>query len=170
MKSISRLAVSINAKEPSRDDDGHVDGMVFTKMIAKLPDLRELSIGTAHDSLFMNRRFHVESSSLRVLNTSKLIKGVWISCECPKLELFCCRGGGYPLGSFPLFSAEQLNGMVAFQETCVRDDTLRVPFGIVEFAGLSVPATCECVVQEFFSEDYSPRTRAFISAMRFDTA
>jgi len=152
LSSITNLEVGLCCHLSARGS-WPINGTVFYKMIKNLTSLTKLSIKTSKsNSCVHGRRFLIMSPTLKILDTTGLGKHVWVSClECPKLERFKCNGAAYGNGTRPLFTGDDLVNMDSFEESFVKDGDLKVNAGRVDFAGLDVPDTCECILRDFCS-------------------
>jgi hypothetical protein len=136
MPTISKLKLSFGVS--CRGQSLPFDGMFISKVIKNLTVLRELTLATRSAQELYSNRFHVESPTLRILDVQGLTKHVWISCKCPRLERFLCKGGLYGNGSRPASHPPE-------QTIHNSSSGIYLYAGAVPFGGLEIPNDCMCI-------------------------
>ncbi|CAB9520839.1 expressed unknown protein [Seminavis robusta] len=139
LESIESLSISLGCFTADREADSNV----VTKLIHKLPGLRSLTLSCPNS--VRNWRFHIQSLSLEVIDTTGLGKHTYVSCDCPQLRTFSCVGGVYGNGTVPKLTEDQHESIFA---------TMNNAANVVLLAGefpcpyLSVPNSCEVRLKE----------------------
>jgi hypothetical protein len=150
MPSISKLKLSFGVS--CRCESLPFDGMLISKVIKNLPVLRELTLANRNAQELHTHRFHVESPTLRILNVHGLTKGVWISCKCPRLERFLCKGSVYGNGSRPVSLPP---------EQTIHNSPSGIYFyaGAVPCWGLEIPNDCMCIFADVSRYEFDSALR-----------
>ena len=150
MASISKLKISLSFARGLSRHGSHIEGNCFTNMIRNLVNLKELELAYGGwTELCYLRLFHIESSSLEKINVTGLAKGMYVSCNCPRLEQFICNGHHYGNGVIPRLSLQQYDNLFDEEEEN-NSDLVTTPSTFI-FPRLIVPDTCQMVLKDFFS-------------------
>ena len=119
------------------------DTSIFTKLIKKLDNIRELEIATNESSarsshlLQPSTTYDIESTSLQSLGTFGLWKGIFVSCHCPQLQYFCCNGSFYGNGV-----RKPPEGFATDDIIEQREDRVVVRHSVENFPSFRVPRSC----------------------------
>lgn len=149
LKSIQELQIVLELAESHTTYA--VDRLFFTHLICKLPRLRFLYIACGSFELD-HWVFHIKSNSLRQLLVPNFTKHACFSIDCPRLQLFRCRGQFSGLGQAP------------------EEQQLRVYQKVVDI--VKAPASCVAVVDSIGNVSRHPvgmRLRDFLADADFLT-
>ncbi|CAB9524911.1 expressed unknown protein [Seminavis robusta] len=129
---------------------------IFERLICDLEALERLKLAHKDTRPFQWQfpRFYgcfvIKSNSLKFLDVVGLAGGMWIQCQCPRLEIFRCKGGGIKEGngSLPNLNRQQFDSTKA-KFSQIESVTANLKLLEVPFVGLTIPRSCECTVISF---------------------
>jgi len=139
------VTVGVVGYENNGELNGHFDGMIVTRIVENLDQLRELSV-KSNGSCMYGRRIHIASQTLNTLDVSRLSKQSYISGVLPNLTTLLYHANVYGSGIVPEFNAGQLQHVrYVNRHNDEYERECRFYASQATIHRLDVPPTCEIV-------------------------